>query len=745
MTTQVNGTAAGTLTKKDRSLSANNLADEVVNLLDELLVNDKTPLPKQPINNSGSLATVSLDRSAETPMKRSSESSGRTSLEVPNGTTAPANNTALGSRSQSFNNLNSVAKTATPAAPAVRKVPTTPNPPTTTTTAQPASNLKFKPSWSSALSFSPRKQSVDEQAQDYKKRIAQLEEEIKMADAFKRSLKETLGLQVESLRMDLDLEREKAKRVESELNQLRQSLDNGPRTLVLSQSSVSAAASNPTLAKLVKVYEEEQKLLEAQKVNRQNNSKVVKDHEENIKKLVAQIKEESIFLIQLREKKASLEKGKNYQYTGSKPDQELGGKLAMSEANMKRLTDELEKEKKAIRDIESGLFGSMIDKKLDQYITLHAEVIAGYKTALEEGGNGGGSAALKQQLDEVTAQRAADKEYFENKSALFEKQFEELQNAKNSLDREKELILSRLDEEKQRIGKVEEERAVEAATLKNDLESKAKQLEDENTVLAAKTAQILDLQEHLEVVQKHLEDTNLALTEKTSQIALLQAQFESLQNQLSLEQKEKDLVRQQSLQTLQAEEMDFHRQIDDLQQKNGELQRSVKDLEEERVKLGEQISELQGEREKLRAEIAELTPKLTEAEMWRTVLLDKATEHEVSSKEQAALIEQLQTHRKELEENLTAAETRASELSQEIADLTAQLAEAKSAHESSQQTSQEQLEASNKRIEESEARIAELSKELEDQKTENATLTEKKNKLQEQFKLLKAMLSKTDE
>jgi hypothetical protein len=42
-----------------------------------------------------------------------------------------------------------------------------------------------------------------------------------MADNFKWSLKETLGLQVESLQLDLELEREKSKRLEAEINDLK--------------------------------------------------------------------------------------------------------------------------------------------------------------------------------------------------------------------------------------------------------------------------------------------------------------------------------------------------------------------------------------------------------------------------------------------------------------------------------------------------------------------------------------------
>lgn len=43
-----------------------------------------------------------------------------------------------------------------------------------------------------------------------------------MADNFKWSLKETLGLQVEALQMDLDIEREKVKRLEAELQKTQQ-------------------------------------------------------------------------------------------------------------------------------------------------------------------------------------------------------------------------------------------------------------------------------------------------------------------------------------------------------------------------------------------------------------------------------------------------------------------------------------------------------------------------------------------
>jgi hypothetical protein len=53
---------------------------------------------------------------------------------------------------------------------------------------------------------------------ELQKKIKILEEERDMAENFKRSLRETLGLQVESLTTELELEREKVKRLQDEMS-----------------------------------------------------------------------------------------------------------------------------------------------------------------------------------------------------------------------------------------------------------------------------------------------------------------------------------------------------------------------------------------------------------------------------------------------------------------------------------------------------------------------------------------------
>lgn len=61
---------------------------------------------------------------------------------------------------------------------------------------------------------------------------------------------------------------------------------------------------------------------------------------------------------------------------------------------------------------------------------------------------------VKKMLEDTNKQRETDREFWENKSKLLTKQFEELGSAKESLDKEKALLTQRLNEEKQNLEKI---------------------------------------------------------------------------------------------------------------------------------------------------------------------------------------------------------------------------------------------------------------------------------------------------
>ncbi len=67
--------------------------------------------------------------------------------------------------------------------------------------------------WNSTGKGSPYKKGAtptkDQLLEEMKKRIVGLEEELKMGDNFKRSMRETLGLQIDALDMELQIERDK--------------------------------------------------------------------------------------------------------------------------------------------------------------------------------------------------------------------------------------------------------------------------------------------------------------------------------------------------------------------------------------------------------------------------------------------------------------------------------------------------------------------------------------------------------
>lgn len=785
-----------------RKNSANNLADEVVNLLDELLETEKKDKPpasirKQMNGSSGDNSKFQseneeIKRGDSPPLNKKSSSSSLTNVPLnrsqsfsssnqPSTTTSTStsNSNTSQQRSNSNPSINNTSSTPSKTATHNRSVSVTltnsptkkvPNPPPPPPPIPQQTTPKFKPSWSSALSFSSpsRKHEVDPTL-DLRKRISQLEEEIKMADAFKRSLKETLGLQVESMRMDLELERERSKRLEYELS-LRTEHDITLSTsssssyfspkISESQSSTSDALNNVALNKLIKCWEEEKKQLDVLKSNRQTNTRNIKEHEENIKRLVAQIKEESIFLISLREQKATLEKAKNYQYRGSKPDQQLGGKLALSESNMKRLNEELEKERKTIHDIESAGIHSVVDKKLDKYIELHEQVITAFKAALEDGG--GGAIVLKKQLEEVVSQRESDKEYFDNKTKLFEKQFEEITTAKESLDREKELILNRLEEEKISLAKITKDREEEANKLKADLETKHKQLENENVLLAEKMKEIRELQETIELLNQDL------TREKTSKTEL-----EGLAK----------IARE-------VEEKQLHQKISETQQKYEDFQEAFKKEVEEKDSLVIKVNEITEEKKQLQDEIDQLKSKLSEAEIQTTILFDKIVQnesvgsqitdelqHSMQDKEKlkeeldksnakleelnveleklkensSKQIESLQQEREsllkekeELQTELDNSNEKINQLNQEIENLKKVVEDESNSIKDIENSSQQTSSQLKTQIEQLNSQVSTLHESLEKEKKENASITQKKNQLQAQLDMLKQMLLKED-
>eukprot|EP01117_Protostelium_nocturnum_P011742 TRINITY_DN4282_c0_g1_i1.p1 TRINITY_DN4282_c0_g1~~TRINITY_DN4282_c0_g1_i1.p1 ORF type:complete len:1211 (+),score=624.80 TRINITY_DN4282_c0_g1_i1:123-3755(+) len=179
---------------------------------------------------------------------------------------------------------------------------------------------------------------------DYLRRIRNLEEELRMGESFKRALRETMQSQVEFLKMESDLDKEKLKRLEGELSSrkreeenrlmLKKEWNNSEEDLVFSNGAPSPliplnfgdddkravwmVESSPhqvsfsekvilkqeaMVKRLKKRIAIEKQKLDLVERSRQDRDKFMKKLEESINQSIAQLKEEKIFLSQLTEEK----------------------------------------------------------------------------------------------------------------------------------------------------------------------------------------------------------------------------------------------------------------------------------------------------------------------------------------------------------------------------------------------------------------------------------------------------------
>jgi chromosome segregation ATPase len=504
------------------------------------------------------------------------------------------------------------------------------------------------------------------------RRIRNLEEEIRLGDNFKRSLRETLGLQVESLQMELHMEKEKVKRMEEELGRLRADSDlSGPMgteqfDLLTSSIKESSQQYFPLLQKLIKFAEKENKEVEKGNASQPARKKL----EDTIQQIVTGIKEETVFLQQHKEEMFTVQQNP---IQSPETTRQLKERIAKSETNLKRLKEQLVIEQKNLSQMEDEKSLERLKKTLG----LHEQLIAAMKALMEESAKKDEAVGLaKKQMEEVVKLRDADREFRENleqKMKTQAKQIEELmakmdelQATSDRLNQEKQEINAKLGEEEKLLSKVSQERETERKNLQKEIEALQKKLEDELALVRNANKELENLKEEKNQITKQKEELE---QEKASMLKSIE-ELKDLRSKLE-EEKEtmKAFLQKEEREGKEKLEKIIQQQRETFEEEKKVLSTKMEDLiANYEKKIAQADNDIKTKTEKLQQNETEITELKLQLERERTTLAQ-------ITEEKSLLLQKVQKEKEELDQAMK-------DIRDNLVRLQGEVAQSKEANES---------------------------------------------------------------
>eukprot|EP01119_Soliformovum_irregulare_P008421 TRINITY_DN2153_c0_g1_i1.p1 TRINITY_DN2153_c0_g1~~TRINITY_DN2153_c0_g1_i1.p1 ORF type:complete len:730 (-),score=234.80 TRINITY_DN2153_c0_g1_i1:54-2243(-) len=577
--------------------------------------------------------------------------------------------------------------------------------------------------------------------------IKNLEEEKNMSDDFKKSLQETLGLQVQALQTEIELETEKRRQLETQLrmfmeNPAAAAARSSPQTMRHADarsppSSDASLKAESTIRALNQLVEEDRAALSQQGDVLRMAGKTGQI-EANIRDQLKKIAEETLFLQPLREQRNEMEHSPRFRDNDPKY-QGLLTSINNTEANVKRLTDQMESERKVLQAIRHA-------QRMHKGIALLQDCASLLNQLHSHQGAQTELLRLTQVNDDLNRENLSLKD-FQNKmearlnamsktiealnqerDALSLKMGTDQQHSQNQLketQQEKQQIALQLKSQQEQVDKA----SLRISHLQDDVDRKIAQivqLETQQATQAQEMASLTHTLLQLQADKAALQDRVLALTGTEAEVQSMQSLVSELQTQLQ--------DRSTAVALKEAEESALHQHLSEAQEALAAL--TAASQQKEAVMTSEHTSAMQA----LQSQVMDLTAQLDQSRAKLEEATSQGQNHlaEVAAQLQAANSQasQLQVELKQIQAQLSEVEAKKGEVTSELEAEKKALSELQGAHSEVEAT----LEATQSQLEKTKMEVQALQEDLHKMKEREASMEQAHGKEEADYKTHLAQL-----